>query len=92
MAYHFEETEDRSTFWLEPRIELGPAQPILSEMPLLAIATLGVGHLGEPIGGALIELSHSPPRYAERFAGAAHCQVRFNARRDAIHLPSSLCR
>jgi AraC-like DNA-binding protein len=92
VTYHFEEAADWSTFWLEPRIALGPARPILMEMPLLVIATLGARHLGEPVGEAWIELAHAPPPHAERFASAAHCRVEFNATRDAIHFPSSVCR
>jgi AraC-like DNA-binding protein len=92
MGYHFEEVGDWSTFWLEPRMELGTGRSILAEMPLLVVATLAARCLGEPARDARIELAHSPPSYAERFVDAARCRVEFNARRDAIHFPSSVCR
>lgn len=80
-----------TTLELVPMTNLGAGRPIIVETPLLVFHGLAVHCAGEPVSDALVELRHGPPRHEKRLRDAMGCEVRFNAGRDAITFPASLC-
>lgn len=85
------ESNGLTTLELVPTTDLGDGRPIIVETPLLVFHGLASHCVGEPVSDALVELRHGPPRHEKRLRAALGCEVRFNAGRDAITFPTSLC-
>jgi AraC-like DNA-binding protein len=83
---------DRTGLELTSTIDLGPGRSIIVETPLLIFSRLASRSFGHPASEALVELRHAPTSCAARYAAALGCEVRYNADRDAISFPESLCK
>jgi AraC-like DNA-binding protein len=70
-------------------IDLGSARITLIEIPLLVmheyVNTIRPG----PMAEATIELSYPPPAHAAAYAEGYRCPIRFNAKRNALLIPSA---
>ena len=70
-------------------IDLGTVRVTLVEIPLLVmheyVRTIRPG----PLAGARIELKYPPPEHAAVYGDWYGCEVRFNARRNALVIPAA---
>ena len=87
---HMQGREDGDTFYAElcPLIDLGPAQPLLIETPLIILQQYLDHVYGVDLRQARFELDYPPTAYAERYARHIKCAVVFDAGHNAMTLPA----
>ena len=86
---HMQGRRDGEVFYAElcPLIDLGAAQPLLVETPLIVLQQYLRTVYAVDFSAARIELNYPAPHYAERYARYFKGPVSFGAARNALVLP-----
>jgi AraC-like DNA-binding protein len=86
--YLLHEEGDSTVFEVRPRIDLGAAAPTIAEMPVLVVSRAIDRHLGRKVTSGCVELQGSSPPYRQRLEDALQRRIVFNARRNALVMPT----
>ena len=86
---HMERRQEQDKLLVElvPLIELGTATPLLVETPLLILKHHLEMVYGLDLTEATLELAYPITPHANRYRSHFHCDVRFNALRNALIVP-----